>query len=98
MWQSEIIKAIESKTLIEVVYKSQRRLVGPHVLGVIKSKIELRAWQLKNYSDALMPEEWRTFEIKKITSLTNTENFFSGPRYTKSSAHENWDRIIAKVV
>ncbi len=97
MWQSAILQAIESKTLIEVTYKSKRRLVEPHVLGVMKSKIQLRVWQLKDFSDVSEPEDWRTFEIEKITSLANTGTPFPGPRQTKSAAHEDWDRIIAKV-
>lgn len=97
MWQSAIIQAILSKTLIEVTYKSERRLVEPHVLGVMNSKIELRVWQLKNYSDASAPEDWRTFEVKKITSISNTDTLFAGPRGTKSGIHDDWDRIIANV-
>ena len=98
MWQANIIKAIESRTLIEVTYKSERRLVEPHVLGYMKSKLELRVWQLRNYSDGSAPEDWRTFDVNKISSVASTENRFAGVRLTKSGNHDDWDRIIARVL
>jgi predicted DNA-binding transcriptional regulator YafY len=97
MWNTIIADAINNKNLIEVTYDRDIRLVEPHVLGYKNSKLELLVWQLNNYGEVSSTNEWRTFEIQKITNIKITTQTFLGARATKSYSHPSWTQIIAKV-
>lgn len=97
MWNSVITEAIKNKQLIEVTYTQEVRLVEPHVLGYKNTKLELLAWQLKSNSKAELTNEWRTFEVQKITNISVKTQTFSGVRPTKSYTHPSWTQIIAKI-
>lgn len=97
MWNSIITEAIKNKQLIEVAYTQEIRLVEPLVLGYKNAKLELLAWQLKNSSESVLTNDWRTFEVRKITNIAVTTQTFLGARATKSYAHPGWAQIIAKI-
>ena len=97
MWNTIITNAINNKHLIEVTYDRDIRLVEPHVLGYKNSKLELLAWQLNNYAEASLTNDWRTFEIQKITNVKATTKNFLGARPTRSYSHPSWTQIIVKV-
>nr|WP_255408136.1 WYL domain-containing protein [Polynucleobacter brandtiae] len=90
-------EAINNKQLIELAYAQEVRLVKPHVLGCKNTKLELLAWQLKNSSEVALTNDWRTFELQKITNIVVKTQTFLGMRATKSNAHPGWTQIIAKI-
>jgi hypothetical protein len=56
--------------------------VEPHVLGYKNTKLELLAWQLKSNSKVELTNEWRTFEVQKITNISVKTQTFSGVSYS----------------
>jgi len=94
MWNQIIIQAIKSLKLIKLTYDGQTRLVEPHVLGYKNYELELLTWQFSNESELGNKEGWRTFQLKKISSLQIIDQNFNGPRPTKYHDHSKWDSIV----
>jgi hypothetical protein len=74
-------KAIFEKKVIRFYYDGGYRFAEPHCYGVSKDGKELlRAYQIGGYSDSYNPVSWKLLRLDELSSLSITEDAFSGPR------------------
>ena len=80
--RTEICSAINSKQVIEFYYDGGTRFVEPFCYGIHKTtKNEvLRGYQISGYSESGEPVGWKLFRVDDISSLTITNEHFSGIR------------------
>jgi len=93
----ELIRtAIREKRLIQVVYKSKRRIVEPHDYGVRKGLVKLLSYQVGGDSSGPIPN-WRWMEADFISDILLLDRRFRGGRPTPSGNHHQWDQLFLRV-
>jgi predicted DNA-binding transcriptional regulator YafY len=93
MYDVKICEAIRGLVLLQITYDGTIRLVEPHAYGHDKAGHELlRAWQTQP-----APEDWRSFQIDKATSIAITNTRFSGPRLGYMRNDKQMDRIYCQL-
>jgi hypothetical protein len=76
-----ICEAIIYKQIITFQYEFGVRIVEPFRLGISTQQNKvLRAFQLKNSNKIYEKENWRLFDLSKITKIQLTSDYFSGLR------------------
>lgn len=97
MNQQKIEQAIRSKSIVEFTYRGNRRIVEPHVLGVIGGILQVLGYQTDGSSSSGGIPEWRRFELSRISKLSVTRDSFPGRRPFPSGRHSSWDYQIVVV-
>ena len=88
--------AIETRHLIQFVYKDKPRIVEPHDYGVHNGSIKLFGYQVAGLSSAPLPN-WRWALVDSISDLTKLNRTFPGRRPSASGKHHRWDQIFIRV-
>jgi hypothetical protein len=98
MNQQIIERAIKDKCLVAFQYSGHPRTAEPHVLGKSGSAIQFLGYQVggSSSSGGSLPE-WRRFDLARISSLSISDQKFSGPRPYPSGKHSSWDQQILVV-
>lgn len=93
-----IIKAIESRNLLEFRYNGHRRLVEPHTYGVSTiGNDTLSAYQVGGTSNKGNVPDWKQFTISKITGLKKSDKTFSGTRKGYTKGDSRMSKIYAEL-
>tara|TARA_R110001606_G_scaffold345151_2_gene493968 strand:- start:30897 stop:31196 length:300 start_codon:yes stop_codon:yes gene_type:complete len=97
MNQQFIEEAIRSKSIVEFSYGNHRRVVEPHVVGVINGAVQMLGYQIGGSSSSGGIPEWRRFDLNRINGLSSTGQNFAGRRPFPSGQHSPWDYEILVV-
>ena len=77
----QLCLAIRSKSVVEVVYDGERRVVRPHVVWTDKkSDTMVECWQTAGYSSRGKIPCWSRYNLEKITGLEVSDEHFPGPQ------------------
>jgi hypothetical protein len=88
--------AIETKHLIQFLYKDKLRIVEPHDYGIHNGSIKLFGYQVAGRSSEPLPN-WRWVLVDSISDLTMLNRTFPGRRPSASGKHHRWDQIFIRV-
>ena len=95
---ADLVRAIASKRLIEIIYKAGRpRTVEPHDYGIQKGVERLLGYQLSGESASGTPHGWKCFVIEEVRDLRVLARTFPGPRADASQQHRSWEVLFARV-
>ncbi|TXC74036.1 WYL domain-containing protein [Sphingorhabdus soli] len=87
----QIREAIEARTVIEFDYKSSRRVVEPHLVGINrKGNLTLSAFQLSGGSGV----SFRAFMVDEISGLRTLDEGFDGPRPGFNPNDQTMDSVL----
>ena len=76
-----IIRAINGKRLIKLVYSPGARVVEPHTYGInVHGNELLRAFQIRGASSSGERRGWKLFRLDRIASMAVLSDEFQGPR------------------
>ena len=77
----KIIGAINRKQTLSFTYDNFHLVVEPHAYGVAEGGTEvIQAYQTKGRRAPGDSHPWHLFSVSKLTRLSNTGNYFAGPR------------------
>jgi len=94
----DLIRAIDEKRLIELVYEIPGlRIAEPHDYGIKKGVDKLLTFQTGGASQSRRPHGWRELEIAKIEDFKVLEQRFPGSRADAQQHHGVWDVLFARV-
>jgi len=95
---SDLLRAIVDKRLVEFVYKTGRtRLAEPHDYGIRHGVERLLVFQLSGDSRSGASHGWKELEVAQIRQLRVTEHPFAGTRSESAQHHREWDTLFARV-
>jgi hypothetical protein len=95
---AQIREAIAGKSLLQLHYKNQTRVVEPHDYGVQHGVRRLLVYQLNSSrGTGSHSVGWRLFDVGKIESLSVLEAKFKGSRRAAGQDHHTWDVLYARV-
>jgi hypothetical protein len=95
---SDLLRAIVDKRLVEFVYKTRRtRLAEPHDYGIRHGVERLLVFQLSGDSRSGASHGWKELEVAQIRQLRVTEHPFAGTRSESAQHHREWDTLFARV-
>ena len=94
---TDLVRAIREKRLIEFTYKSCGvRIAEPHDYGIQNGIERLLAFQLSE-SRTRTERGWKDLHLADIRSLRVLEQRFAGSRGDSSQKHRTWDVLFARV-
>ncbi|MBU1706300.1 WYL domain-containing protein [bacterium] len=94
----QIYRAINSKFILEFWYNGGTRTVEPFCYGVDHEGNEvLRGYQTRGYNETGRSEEWKLFNVEKISSIKTSERRFSGERPRYSPDDPDMETIFCNV-
>jgi hypothetical protein len=95
---SDLLRAIADKRLVEFVYKTGRtRLAEPHDYGIRHGVERLLVFQLSGDSQSGASPGWKELDVAQIRQLRVTEHPFAGTRSESAQHHRDWDTLFARV-
>ncbi len=76
----QLCSAIRSKSVVDLVYDGQSRVVHPHIVwSDKKSDTMVECWQTAGYSSRGKTPCWSRYNLEKISSVQLTGEHFEGP-------------------
>src|SRR5262245_28893828 len=94
----DLIRAINEKRMIELVYKTPgARVAEPHDYGVKKGVYRLLTYQIGGASHSGAPHGWKELDVEDIREFTVLERRFPGSRADAQQHHGVWDVLFARV-
>jgi hypothetical protein len=95
---TELVRAINERRLIEFVYKGGRpRIAEPHDYGILGGVESLLAYQVSGESRSGTPHSWKHIKIEDMSQLRVLDRKFSGSRGDSRQHHLKWDKLFARV-
>ena len=95
---TDLVRAIREKRLIEFIYKSGGvRIAEPHDYGIQNGIERLLTFQLRGESRTRTERGWRDLHLADIRRLRVLEQRFAGSRGDSSQKHRTWDVLFARV-
>lgn len=95
---SDLVRAIRDKRLIEFVYKTGRtRTVEPHDYGVRRGVESMLGYQISGESRSGAPHGWRWYVVAEMYQLRLLDQRFTGTRADAGQDHRDWDTLFARV-
>jgi hypothetical protein len=95
---TELVRAINEKRLIEFVYKGGRpRIVEPHDYGIRGGVEKLLVYQISGESSSGNPHGWKELRVEDMSQLRVLDRTFPGSRGDKHRKHLKWDKLFARV-
>lgn len=91
-----IVKAIEERRMIRLIYHDKERILEPHDHGVLNGSVQLLGWQTAGSSSRPIPN-WILMKTDEISDLTLLDDTFSGGRPTSAGEHIKWDVLFIRV-
>jgi hypothetical protein len=93
---SQLVKAIQQKRLLQLRYRGKERIVEPHDYGVHNGIVKLLSYQIGGVSSQKLPN-WRWMEASLISDIQILDQTFPGGRPTASGKHHKWDKLFIRV-
>ena len=94
--KSTILKAIQNRNLLWVVYKGLAKVVEPYLLYESKSGDEiLHGWQTSGEYDKSPPPDWCNLNLESINAATVLEDRYRQPHPHYNPNSKNFHRVIA---
>lgn len=97
--EKHIVELIGLRSIAEIKYKDEYRLVAPITFGTIKGSKKLRAIQVYSLQQQEQPrtEDFRLFDLDKIQDFgITTQDFETGESYQYLT--KDFEQVIACVV
>ena len=95
---TDLVRAIREKRLIEFTYKSSAvRIAEPHEYSIQNGIERLLTFQLRSESRTRTERGWRDLHLADIRNLRVLEQRFAGSRGDTNQKHRNWDVLFARV-
>lgn len=96
-WLEPLARAISKHKKVELIYDGEKRRVAPHILGLSSvGNLILSTFQFKNLSDSSTNNQWRSFDVRKITSLKILKEKFH-PHSEYNPHDKTFRQIIVQV-
>lgn len=93
----EVLDAIAGRRLLELTYGGGRRVVEPHVLGLVRGRPELMAFQVRGFSRSGGLPEWRRFFLDEVSGARVLEEPFTPRHPVPRGRYGAWDEVVAVV-
>ncbi|MFH1011044.1 MAG: hypothetical protein V1784_07405 [bacterium] len=94
----QIYRAINSKFILRFWYNGGTRTVEPFCYGIDPEGNEvLRGYQIRGYNESGKKEEWKLFTVEKMSSLTVTNDQFTGVRPRYSPEDPDMETIFCRI-
>ncbi len=94
---AELVRAIDEKRLVEIVYNNARRTVEPHDYGIRAGAETLLGYQLSGGSGSRAAHGWKEFKLAKLSQLRVLDRRFPGSRGDSAQQHRAWETLYARV-
>jgi hypothetical protein len=94
---SELVRAIHEKRLVEIVYNNARRIVEPHDYGIRGGTETLLGYQLTGGSGSGAAHGWKELKLAKVAQLRVLDRHFPGSRGDSAQQHRTWETLFARV-
>ena len=94
--ETELIRAISNRLVIEFDYQGHHRIGEPHLLGDDAGQLAIELYQTAGTSRRGGLPQWRVTRLDEIENLVVTANQFT-PRSDFNSNRSRWRSIKAKV-
>jgi hypothetical protein len=91
-----IVKAIEERRMIRLMYHDKKRILEPHDHGILNRSVQLLGWQTAGSSSRPIPN-WLLMKTDEISEVTVLQETFPGGRPTDKGEHIQWDVLFIRV-
>lgn len=93
----EVLDAIAGRRMLELTYGGGRRVVEPHVVGLVRGRAELMAFQVRGHSRSGGLPEWRRFYLDEVSDVRVLEEPFTPRHPVPRGRYGAWDEVVVVV-